>query len=210
MNAVLVIVEPDRVADGGYLVDAHIPGGVVFIRVKGGDNGAPVGGVGVAVNGVVSALVLRADGVSGRRNELDKVVAGDEVGELVVAAAVGGGCCYRVTGAVIQVDGYGVYAAFARVLYAVAVGIVPNRVANGGQGLAAVDAHIPGGVVFIRVKGGDNGAPVGGVGVAVNGVIRSLVLRADGVSGGQDKFDKVIAGVEVGELVVAAAVGGGG
>ena len=87
--------------------------------------------------------------------------------------------------------------------------IVPHKVANGSQRAVAVDARVPGGIVFAGVKGSGDSCSVGGVGVAVCRVICSLVWQGDGVAGGRNEAQVVVAGGQVVKEVRAAGVGGG-
>jgi len=73
--AVAIRVDPETVAQAGELDQTGVPGEVVLAGHQGGDDGQAGGWVGVAVD-AVTALVLLDEGVAGRLDELDLVVAG--------------------------------------------------------------------------------------------------------------------------------------
>ncbi len=134
--AVGVGIQPNPVAQAGQLHEARVPAQVVFAGHQGGGDGQAVA-VRVAV-AAVRAHVLLGEGVAGRFDELDAVVAGGEAAEQVmpgVAEAVGGGDGAGHVGAVavVQFDGHAVQAAQgAVILLAVVVAVHPDVVAQAG------------------------------------------------------------------------------
>ena len=104
-------------------------------------NGAALAGagVGVAVLGAVRALQSRAERVVGRRHELHDVRARGQAGEQVLPARVRGGAHrlptheHRLTAAVQQVHRHAGKAGLTIVADAVGIGVVPDRVAQGGR-----------------------------------------------------------------------------
>ena len=129
--------------------------------------------------------------------------------EGVIACAVSGGGADHIAAAIEKGDHHALDTGFARVLDAVVVEVLPHKVAQGSQ--RRVVADVPGEIVFASHQGGDAGLASGLACVAVFGVIGTLIRRADHVAReGQWHADIVVAGLEVGEQVVACGVRSGG
>nr|GEU28183.1 hypothetical protein [Tanacetum cinerariifolium] len=208
LHAVAVLVFPHTVAQRALLDhDARIH--VLHAVARGQhDLRGGAGGVGIRVERGVRALVAGREQVVVRQRglvELHAVRAWLQTGELVMPVGVGGGCAHRLAGSVEQRDLDAGHARFARVLHAVAVGVVPDRVAQAGW---TVQAGVDGAVG--RARGQlDQAAVAGGIDIAVHGSVRALRWRCDGVAGRGLDGHRVRAGIHV-EVVVAAGVGHGG
>ena len=187
--------------------DAGVPAAVGFTRVEHGLGGLAVHRVGVAV-ARVAAHVGRGEAVARRQRglvELHAVGAGLEAAEQVVAVGVGRErAAHGVAGSIQQGHLDARHAGFARVLLAVAVGVEPNAVAQGGR---PVEARVDGRVVLTR--GHHDGAGLArAVDVAVARVV-ALVRQRRHVAHRRHHGHRVGAGGD-GEAVVAVGVGGGG
>ena len=209
LHAVAVAVFPHAVAHGA-LLDYQAGVQVLHAVARGqhhlrGDAGIDIG---VGVERAVGALALGREQVVGRQRglvELDAVGARFQVAELVVAVGVGDCRAGRLAGGVEQGHAHACHAAFAAVLHAVAVGVVPDGVAQRGW---TVQAGID--IVIGGVSGQvDQAGIAAGIDIAVERAIGALRLRSHGVAGrGLDRH-RIGAGCHV-EVVVAAGIGGGG
>ena len=210
LHAVGVGVVPYAVTEAGggrgAFDHAGVDGGVVL-----------AGGEGVAAGKAV-CVGVRVEGVAGDvgggkhcavgADELDDVVAGDDVGETVIAVGVGGfdgnqfARCTIDAGKELNVDAF--LAEFAGILHAIGVGVDPDAVA---QRCGFDQAGVDGGVVLAGGEGVAAGQAVD-VGVGVEGVVADVGGAQYGAVGG-DELDDVVAGHEAGKVVVAVGVGGG-
>src|SRR5207253_1129670 len=124
LDAVAVAVEPHPVTHGGgaLVAEVDVGPGVAGGERQGGD--------------VRRGDAVEVEGRSrprGRRHP-DRIRAGRQAAERVVAVAAGDGGGDDVVGGVEQLDGDAVEAALAGVLEAVAVGVDPYPVADGSRG----------------------------------------------------------------------------
>jgi hypothetical protein len=131
--AIAVEVEPDEVADAGFVADeAKVDGGVVFTRHECDQRTAPGADVAIAVG------CIRADLIGGTEDETigqgcwdaHKIGAWVEVPEVVEADGVGGRGADRGATAVVESDDDVLDAGFADLLDAITIQILPDEVAE--------------------------------------------------------------------------------
>ena len=112
------------------LIHTRIPGQVGLTRRKGCDHRLSRGGVGVAVNGIISTLILWTENIAGRQHEPHGVVARCEIGEEIVAGPVRRRRIDEATRVVIQVNRHIINANFTTIFDAIPICIIPYPVTN--------------------------------------------------------------------------------
>ena len=210
--AVLVEIHPNIITQAGERRRVtSVDGAVVFSGGEGDIDGLARGSVGIAIG---RRCTLKSGGqceavAVERGGELDGISAGLEIRELIEAAGVrgrgaDGGAC-----AVEQDNWHSLDPWFAGVLLAVLVHIQPNVIADGCQWrhIACIEVRI----VLACGKHDRWRAACGLIGIAV-GVVRGVVRNRQHMAGAQGcwEADAVRAGLQVAEVIVADAVGGGG
>ena len=201
--AVPVEVVPHRVAERGGLEEAgvHVQEGVAGLQHQERPAAGPR--IRVAVGPVAAAGVGPGEVIAGGRHEFDRIRAGRQILEEVVAVGIGDRGPDELACTVVQVDGDIGEAGFAGFLDAVPVLVEPHGVAE-ARGL--VETGVDAGVVLAIVEV-NHRAPAGvRVDVAVEG-FAGLVGSADGEAVGNHDLDDVVTGLEVVEEVVAIGVG---
>ena len=137
--------------------------------------------------------------------ELNDVVAWLEIGEAVVARAVGGGGANECPCIGVEVHDDALDAGFICGLRSIFVQVFPNKVPKGREG--GVVACVDGGVVFGDAEHNICGAASGLVGIAIGIVCTLIWLREDATCAEAEReADAVGAGVQVVEDVVAGAI----
>ena len=185
---------------GGKRREPRIDAGVALAAGQAVAAGDAAGGV--AVDGVVAALVGRTRGIASRRHELHLVAARRQAAEAVIARGVGRRRRqHRRTRAVQQLDGDAGNPGLADILDAVIVGIGKHPVADRGQ---LIEARIHRRDVLPRRQRVAAGDAAGGV--AVDAVIGALVRRAGEVARRRHELHLVAARRQVAEGVVARGI----
>jgi len=118
--------------DGEDLYETGVKGYVFLAGSQSEGSGVTGGLVGVAVNGVVAALVGQGEHIAIRRVEDQVVVAGEQAVEVVFALVVRLHRGQKLVGRGVQADPNALDARLAGVLDAVLVQVVPDPVAHGG------------------------------------------------------------------------------
>ena len=214
-HAVVADVLVDVAGHLGRGVDAGVDGGVVFAGDERDDLGFAGGDIGIGIRYIVADVGAGEDR-SGRLAELNLVFrARRQAGEGVGAVSAGDGGGGGVTDAVDQAigaaadqrDRLAADACLAGVLLAVAVGVVPQAVA---QARLMIEARIERAVVFARSE--DHDIRHQRVAVGVRRCAAVGLARTDGVkAGGQDEAHLVRQRrSQPHERVMARGVGGGG
>ena len=191
-----------EVEDAGQIDEAGVDVRIELAAVERDGRGDPIR-VDIAVE-VRAADAGRGETESARRHHLDAVGAGGQSRELIATVIVGDGGADHFALRVEQADGDAGHAGLVHVLDAVAIDIVPDRVAEAG-GLE--QASIDGGVVFPAFEVDEAAAAAGRADVAVEAVVAADVGRDERVAGGWYDFDHVVAGREEVEEVSAVRVG---
>ncbi|OEZ98985.1 hypothetical protein DUGA2_55280 [Duganella sp. HH101] len=207
LHAVAVLVFPHAVAQRGlHHDDAGVQVLAVVARIERDLAGFAGVDVGVRIGGAVAALAGAGEHIVRRQGglvELHAVGARLQVVEAVVAVGVGGGGgAGRIAAGVQQHDLDAGHAGFTRVLHAVAVGVVPDLVAQRGR---TVEAGVDVGVVLARGQR-DRCGVAAGIDVAVDGIAAGA-LAGGHEAGRRGDGHRVRARID-GEAVLAAVMGG--
>ena len=138
--------------------DAGVPGNVVGTRNQHEGGGKTGRGIGVAVHGIIAALVGRRELVArGQVREAHEVRAGRNVRERIGASSRRGRRRHHVGGRVVKRHRHVRHAPFVGILDAVAVDVFPHEVAQRGEA-----DRIHRGVALRRCFGvGGHAGPVG-------------------------------------------------
>ncbi len=203
MNTISISVFPNKVAQRCQVIQTGIPGDIVLAGCQRDFAGLSAQGIGVAVHGVVRALIKRAKCIARRWGELDIVIASIQVSEGIPAAGRRG--CRGDNGGIapaVQIDRYAIHTSLAGILKAIDIRIIPDKIAD--QSLR-VQTGVPGHVIFTGCQRSREGPSIRGVGVAVHCIVSALVGLTEGVTRRQAELNIIVIRGQAGKAVQAAA-----
>ncbi len=194
LDAVAVDIDPDAVADRGGLEDASIEIKAILANSEGHLLGFPCREVGITVGGVIAALIDQGEFKIGRGDELNLIGARLEVGEVIEAVVIGGSCCDLDAGVVEQTHRYTQDTGFAALLDAIMIAVIPDIIAQCGEG---VETTIRAEIGFVGRKRIGGALAGGGIDIAVGTVISALVHGRESIALRLGDADAVVAGGKV-------------
>ena len=205
LDAVPVRVVPDSVADRCRRLRQVEPGVDRRIQLTGRqvDHMRPAClGNGVAVCKICN-LHLRAQLVASWRDELDLVVARCEVGKKMLALCIGDLFGDQHTCGAVELHRHTRHTDLAWVLHAVAIAVVPDRVAQARRLYWQRETQIPAGIIFPCHQHRRNRLAGHRGGVAVGRIVCPNILRADRVACWRHKLHRVVFGDQIRKRIVA-------
>ena len=190
--------------------DLHQPGvpaGVVGARRQMEQRRAAGGGIRIAVQRIVAALVPQGEGEPRRRLEFEEVIRGRQIGEAIGAGDRTGRAGHEIRGAVVQPNHHAGHAGLAAAaLKPVDIHVAPHEIADRGGRL--VEARVPAGVVRSAAQRERRREAGGGNNVAVQRVVASLILRRGHVIRRGNELQDIQARRQIREAIGAGRTAG--